>query len=122
LEFSETHGRQAIIVTLAGQPDPLEAIRVSDVNVVDGLGAVRGQLYDFRADDNLPKAGWNYLLVHTDKSLGVHNSPFANAVLDASIAALPPAPAPAGAAAAASSPSSGGDLRTTIEINLGEIN
>jgi hypothetical protein len=136
LEFSETHGRQAIIVTLAGQPVPLEAIRVSDVNVVDGLGAVRGTLYDFRcgggttdcktlaeipeADNNLPKAGWNYLLIHTDKSLGVHNYPFAVQVLDASIAALPPAPAPAGAAAASSSSSP--SLKTAIEVNLGEIN
>jgi hypothetical protein len=115
MEFSETHGRQAIIVTLTGQADPLEAIRVSDVNVVDFLGAVRGQLYDFRADDNLPKAGWNYLLVETDESHGVHNAPFAINVLDASIAALPASAAPA---AAASSPS----LRTAIEVNLGEIN
>jgi len=56
------------------------------------LGAVLGQLYDF-ADENLGKAGWNYWLIETDKSLGVHNYNFVIAVLDASIAALqPPTP------------------------------
>ena len=31
---------------------------------------------------------WNYLLVEEDKSLGVHNSTYANALLDAALAAL----------------------------------
>jgi hypothetical protein len=31
---------------------------------------------------------WNYLLVEEDKSDGVHNPTFANALLDASLAAL----------------------------------
>ena len=117
IALEESHGRQAITVTLTGQ-DPVGPVAMNSVEVVDNLGAVRGELYDF-ADDNLPKAGWNYWLINTDKSLGVHNAPFANAVLDASIAALPPVPAPA---AAASSSSSVGSLRTAIEVNLGEIN
>jgi hypothetical protein len=119
IEFSESRGRQAITVTFT-DATTLELIRVTDIDVIDFLGAIRGQLYDFRVDDNLPKAGWNYLLVHTDESHGVHNAPFAIAAMDAAIAALP-APAPA---AAASAPASGSSpsLRTTIEVNLGEIN
>jgi hypothetical protein len=92
IDFSETHGRQAITVTFADTTS-VGPVRVSDVDVVNGDGVVLGQLYDF-ADDNLPKAGWNYLLVHTDKSLGVHNFNFARDVLDASIAAIGPLAGP----------------------------
>jgi hypothetical protein len=88
IDFSEAHGRQAITVTFTDTTS-VEEVRVSDVDVVNGDGIVVGQLYDF-ADDNLPKAGWNYLLVHTDKSLGVHNFLFARDVLDASITAVGP--------------------------------
>jgi hypothetical protein len=92
IDFSEAHGRQAITVTFTDTTS-VEEVRVSDVDVVNGDGIVVGQLYDF-ADDNLPKAGWNYLLVHTDKSLGVHNFYFARDVLDASIAAVGPLAGP----------------------------
>ena len=60
---------------------------MNSVDVVDSGGAVLGGLYDF-ADERLPKAGWNYFLISTDKSRGVHNFLFANNVLDASIAAI----------------------------------
>jgi hypothetical protein len=57
------------------------------VDVLDSSSVVLGQLYDF-ADETLPKAGWNYHLVATDKSLGVHNFFFALQVLDNSLAAF----------------------------------
>jgi hypothetical protein len=88
MEFGETHGRQAIAITFT-DATALELERVTDVDVVDAGGNVLGQLYDFRADDNLPKAGWNYNLVHNDESLGVHNFFFAANILDLAIAALP---------------------------------
>jgi hypothetical protein len=86
MEFSETHGRQAITVTFTDMTT-VGPVRVSDVDVVDSMGTVLGQLYDFTGD-TIPKVGWNYNLVATDKSLGVHNFYFARDVLDASIAAL----------------------------------
>jgi len=54
---------------------------------------VLGQLYDF-ADPNLIKGGWNWLLVHSDGSLGVHNPTYSYLVLSSAIAALNPGAAP----------------------------
>jgi hypothetical protein len=83
--FSEYRGRQAITVDLMTHaPGPY---RVNDVKVVDAGNNVLGQLYDF-ADNRIIKAGWNYHLIHSDGSSGIHNPTFTNAVLDASIAAL----------------------------------
>ncbi|MEJ2286438.1 MAG: hypothetical protein P8X85_22905, partial [Desulfobacterales bacterium] len=73
--FSETHGRQAITVTFTDMTT-VGPVRVSDVDVVNSAGTVLGQLYDFTGE-TIPKAGWNYNLVATDKSLGVHNFFFA---------------------------------------------
>jgi hypothetical protein len=86
--FGESHGRQAITVTFTDNTT-FGPYRIDDVVVRDGSEADLGNLYAHRANDNLPKAGWNYLLVETDKSFGVHNFFFALNVLDASIAALP---------------------------------
>ena len=60
--------------------------RLTDVDVLEADVAI-GTLYDF-ADESLPKAGWNYGLIHNDGSLGVHNPSFAFEVLDAAIDAL----------------------------------
>ncbi len=84
IEFGEARGRQAITVTLVGVPDPIGPLRMTDVDV---LGPDAGELYD-TADDRLPKAGWNYNLVHNDGSHGFHNPDFALQVLDAGIDAL----------------------------------
>ena len=86
--FGETRGRQAITVTFT-DATTVGPVGVNSVDVVDSMGDVLGSLYDF-TDDNLPKAGWNYSLINTDKSLGVHNFLFTRDVLDASIAALEP--------------------------------
>jgi hypothetical protein len=88
IEFTEYHGRQAITVTFTDATS-VGPVGMNSVDVVDSGGVVLGGLYDF-ADESLPKAGWNYNLVATDKSLGVHNFLFARDVLDASIAAIEP--------------------------------
>jgi hypothetical protein len=87
IEFTESsRGRQAIAVTFT-DTTTVGPVRLNSVDVLDPSGAVLGGLYDF-ADERLPKAGWNYHLVVTDKSLGVHNFLFARDVLENSIAAL----------------------------------
>ena len=86
LEFGESHGRQAITVTLADDTT-LGPFRMNDVIVQDESAEALGELYDF-ADDRLIKAGWNWNLVNTDGSRGVHNPVFVPQVLDAAIDAL----------------------------------
>jgi len=88
IELDESRGRQAITVTLT-DATTVGPVALNSVDVVDGSGAVLGELYDF-ANESLPKAGWNYFLISTDKSLGVHNFFFARDVLDASIEAVEP--------------------------------
>jgi hypothetical protein len=84
--FGESHGRQAITVTLAGGAT-VGPLRISDVDVVDPAASVLGMLYDF-ADERLIKSGWNWNLVHNDSSRGVHNPSFTFGALNASIDAL----------------------------------
>ena len=84
--LGESRGRQAITVTFT-DATTVGPVALNSVDVVASGGAVLGELYDF-ADESLPKAGWNWGLVNTDKSRGVHNFIFANDVLDASIAAI----------------------------------
>ncbi|HUU94596.1 MAG TPA: carboxypeptidase regulatory-like domain-containing protein [Phycisphaerae bacterium] len=84
--FGESHGRQAITVTLTDST-VIGPVRLSDVNVEDGGGAVLDEFYN-RADDRLPRAGWNWILLNNDGSVGVHNPGFALEVLDASSDAL----------------------------------
>jgi len=92
LEFGESHGRQAITVTLA-DASILGPYRLSDVDVLDGISLAcpdpltRCELYDF-ADARLIKAGWNWVLISNDGSHGVHNPTFALAALDAGIDAV----------------------------------
>jgi len=84
--FGESHGRQAITVTLTNST-VIGPVALSDVNVEDGGGAVLDEFYN-RADDRLPRAGWNWNLINNDGSAGVHNPSFALEVLDASADAL----------------------------------
>jgi len=86
IAFGESHGRQAITVTLAGGAT-VGPVAVSDVDVVDPMSNVLGMLYDF-ADPRLIKSGWNWNLITNDSSRGVHNPSFTFGVLDASIDAL----------------------------------
>jgi hypothetical protein len=86
--LGESRGRQAITVTFT-DVTTVGPVAMNSVDVVASDGAVRGELYDF-ANESLPKAGWNWSLINTDKSLGAHNFFFARDVLDASIAAIEP--------------------------------
>ena len=62
-------------------------IRDGTNTAVCPAGFVTRELYLF-AEDDLPKDGWNWALVHSDSSQGVHNPSFVREVLDASIDAL----------------------------------
>jgi len=79
VEFSETRGRQAVIVTLT---DNMEygPYGVGSVDVVPS----EGEPYALwtAAPGDLLKSGWNFLIVETDSSLGVHNPDFVEEVLE----------------------------------------
>jgi hypothetical protein len=86
IEFGETRGRQAITVTFVSGT-VVGPTRMNDIDVLDGTGAVLGELYDF-ADDRVIKAGWNWNLANNDGSHGIHNPPFVFEFIDASIDGL----------------------------------
>jgi hypothetical protein len=98
LEFTGGSGRQAILVTL-GAGDPIGPVSLNNVLVRDGGGTSLGSIY-VRSDEALPKAGWNYLLIESDGTHGIHNAEFATQILDASIAAVEAIPEPGSIAAA----------------------
>jgi len=85
IEFAgDSHGRHAITVSLVGGTT-VGPLSVANIDVLDGgTMAVLGELYDF-ADERLPKAAWNWILVNNDGSRGVHNPDFAFMVLDSAI-------------------------------------
>jgi len=85
IEFTESHGRQGLALTLADGTE-LEAQRVTDISVVPPTGDPFG-LWE-TAGEGLPKAGWNYLLLESDSSEGVHNPDFSTEVIEASIDGL----------------------------------
>ena len=85
VEFISSHGRQGVNVTLTG------GVKVSDlslatVKVVRPAGTPV-ELYSV-ADPAIGKAGWNYFMVESDKSKGVHNPAFVNSALDVSTFAV----------------------------------
>jgi len=84
--FGDSRGRQAITVTFTDSTS-VGPVGMNSVRVLDADGINQGILYDF-ADESLPKAGWNYLLIRNDGSLGVHNAFFVANVLNTSIAAV----------------------------------
>jgi hypothetical protein len=81
IDFTEVHGRQGLSITLADST--VLDLRMSDIHVLDATDTDLGELYSL-TDEALPKAGWNYFLVHGDGSLGVHNPGFVFNVLEAS--------------------------------------
>jgi hypothetical protein len=86
IEFGETRGRQALGFTFT-DGTVIDLTRVTDIDVIDGSGAVIGELYDF-ADERLIKSGWNWNLVNNDGSRGIHNPSFSLQALDAAVDAL----------------------------------
>jgi hypothetical protein len=85
IEFIESHGRQGVNVTLAGGTK-VNDLSLQSVKVVRPAGAAV-ELYAV-ADPTLAKAGWNYFMVSSDKSKGVHNPAFVNSALDVALFAV----------------------------------
>jgi hypothetical protein len=84
IHISESRGRQAFAFDLAS--GTLGPYVLSAIDVIVGPNA--GTTLIDHTDDTVLKAGWNYLLVHTDRSGGVHNPAFSSQVLEAAIAAI----------------------------------
>jgi len=82
IELTESRGRQAIIVTLPGGVE-VGPTAMNSVMVVPPAPGTPVDLYSV-APDALPKAGWNYFLIHSDGSLGAHNPSWVLTVLDQS--------------------------------------
>jgi Cytochrome c554 and c-prime len=85
VDFTEYHGRQALVVTLS---DSMEygPYSLGSIDVVPA----DGEPYAITtvAPDNLLKSGWNYSMVGSDGSLGVHNPSFTEEVLETTEEAL----------------------------------
>jgi hypothetical protein len=85
VEFIESHGRQGVNVTLANGTK-IADLALNSVKVQRPGGSTAEILAV--ADPSLAKAGWNYFMVHSDKSEGIHNPAFVNSALDVSIFAV----------------------------------
>ncbi len=86
LEFTETHGRQALWFEFSDGMDLEDPIQLRSIDVVPAEGEVFA-LYDV-LDAYIIKAGWNYLLFHADGSLGVHNPSWSARTITATIQAV----------------------------------
>ncbi|MFZ2492977.1 MAG: hypothetical protein WA208_15955 [Thermoanaerobaculia bacterium] len=85
IEYIESHGRQGANVILA------DGKKVSDL-ALNSIKVLRptGTSVEIYAtmDPNVAKAGWNYWMVHSDGSEGVHNPTFVKKALDVSLFAV----------------------------------
>lgn len=87
VEFTESHGRLAMDITIGDTT--YEHVRLaSDTEVKDSGGNAVGALIDSAAGQIIAKAGWNYFLIEGDGSEGVHNPSFTFEILNASMDAL----------------------------------
>lgn len=85
VEFIESHGRQGVTVKLATGA-LISDVSLQSVTVIRPAGSPV-ELYSV-ANPALGKAGWNYFMVHSDKSKGIHNPGFVNAALDVALYAV----------------------------------
>jgi formate-dependent nitrite reductase cytochrome c552 subunit len=85
VEFIESHGRQGVNVTLTGGTKASD-LALNSVKVVRPNGTSAELLAV--ADSTLAKAGWNFIMVESDKSMGVHNPAFVNSAIDVSVFAM----------------------------------
>jgi len=85
IHLSEFRGRQALTFDLDSATDvgPSRLTRI-DIN---GGPAAGTDLFD-QTNETVLKSTWNYLLVHTDRSGGVHNPAFSSLVLERAIAEM----------------------------------
>ena len=95
----EIHGQIGFLLTLTSAisiqyVDPTTGAPSGSPKVTRSFGVQLGSLKDssptpaalYALGGNLVRAGWNYFLLEGDQSLGVHNAPFASAVLNATLA------------------------------------
>jgi len=92
LELGESRGRQAFAVNLAGV-GMVGPVGLNSIDVIAGGDTIG---FDDLMDDRVLKAGWNYWLLHSDGSHGVHNPRFARAILEASLINVQMTPPTAG--------------------------
>jgi hypothetical protein len=92
LELDEARGGLGLTFTVSGTT--VGPLAFASIEIRDGTNTavcpatfVTCELYLF-AEDDLLKSSWNWALVHSDGSQGVHNPSFVLTVLDASIDAL----------------------------------
>jgi hypothetical protein len=85
VEYIESHGRQGANVKLSGNRTAAD-LALNSIKVVRPAGGSSEILAV--ADVNLAKAGWNYWMLHSDGSEGIHNPAFANSALDVAIFAV----------------------------------
>jgi len=87
VEFGEAHGRQALTIKFTNGQS-VGPVGANLIKVLDGTGASKGDLYNNSVknpDERLMKAGWNWNLVESDGSQGVHNPTFVFSLLDLAI-------------------------------------
>jgi hypothetical protein len=90
VEFSETHGRQAMEISVGGvmvyhvQLNSGTDIRPSSAPTTN----TGNSLCETTGGKIIARAGWNYLLFHADGSHGVHNPRFVGLALEGAITAL----------------------------------
>ena len=85
VELIESHGRQGVNVTLSSR-EKVSDLSLASVKVVRPAGAPV-EIYAV-SDPAIAKAGWNYFMVHSDKSKGAHNPAFVNSALDVALFAV----------------------------------
>ncbi len=85
VEFLESHGRQGIKLHLTDGSETAD-VSLNSVQVVNPAGD-KAEIYTF-ADPTLPKSGWNFFMVESDRSMGVHNPAFINGAITTTMHAL----------------------------------
>ncbi len=88
VEFLESHGRQAMDITVDGIT--YEHIRIISDTMMKNAAGTELEINILSSDRGqiIAKAGWNYFLLHGDASEGVHNPSFTLDVINASLKAL----------------------------------
>lgn len=87
IELLEYHGRSAMNITIGGTT--YENILLASGTAINYFGVSTGDtLVSSESGQNIAKAAWNYFLIHSDGSEGVHNPSFTVETLNAAIKAL----------------------------------
>jgi hypothetical protein len=102
--LGESRGRQGLSVDLAGV-GMVGPVGLNGIDVITGGDTIG---FDDLMDDRVLKAGWNYWLLHSDGSHGVHNPRFSMGILEASKDAVMATPAAEGGLAGGAVDGGGG--------------